>query len=283
MKKYLRILPALFLVVGVTIWGFNAEKGGHPLVNRSEVNESKASYETRSENDSALSLLDELIEQSEVAEKLKSYAVDLSLVHIENVQEGNKENQRKVNISVQQEYINDPVQMHVLLNMKSDNENSKLEQYMIKDDIYESVDGTWIYTKKDIENDFSQIIEASIDVSSQLHTFTIVREITKMTTEGENYVIEAQVSGEDQADKAKKVAEEILGDSLQMMNVKYIRLTSKIQKRTFYPLEHKMKIMMEGEQAGQKVLVELDMTINVSKHNNIKKIMIPQGVIDSAK
>ena len=40
---------------------------------------------------------------------------------------------------------------------------------------------------------------------------------------------------------------------------------------------------MEGEQAGQKVSVELDMTIDVSKHNNIRKIKIPQEVIDSAK
>ena len=83
MKKYLWILPALFLVVSITVWGFNAKKGEHPLVNRSVVNEFKASNVTRSENDNALSLLDELIQQSEVAEK--------------NVQEGDQENQWKVN------------------------------------------------------------------------------------------------------------------------------------------------------------------------------------------
>jgi hypothetical protein len=290
LKKYLWILPALFLVVSITVWGFNAEKGVHPLVNRSVVNESKAGNETRSENDNALFLLDELIEQSEVAEKLKSYAVDLSLVQIENVQEGDKKDQQKVNISIKQEYINDPIQMHVLLNMKSGKENNKLEQYVMKDDMYTSVDGIWMYTKEGFDDDLLQVIEDNIDVSEQLHIFTTMQEKTKITTEGENYVIEAQVSGADKADKAKKLAKEIISgnfeldnDSIQMMNIKDLNVISKIQKRTFYPLYYKLKIIMDGEQAGKKVSMELDMTIDVFKHNNIKKINIPQKALNSAK
>lgn len=240
---------------------------------------------------SATPTLDELIKQAKEAKELKSYAMEITSKQIIKMEQGEEKQEQNVNLTMKAEYVSDPVQMHIVTNMDSGEQKQDIEQYVTKDGMYMLVSGQWMHTKDASIDEVLKSTEGNADVSQQLEQFKSIGDQAKITAEGDNYVINADVSG----DKIKELAKEVLSKNagagansaqisqmLDMMNITEMKMTTTVQKDTLYPVSSKVKLVMDMDQGGQKMAMDMDVDISFSKHNEITEIKVPQEALDSA-
>lgn len=235
--------------------------------------------------------LDELIKQAKDAKELKSYDMDISSKQVIKMEQGEQKQEQNVDLTMKAEYVADPVQMHIITNIDSGEQKQDIEQYVTKDGMYVLVNGAWMHTKDASIDEVLKSTEGNADVSQQLEQFKTIGDQAKITAEGNNYVIKADVSG----DKVKELAKEFMtknagaaangaqvSQMLDMMNITEMKMTTTVQKDTLYPVSSKVKLVMNMEQEGQKMAMDMDMDIKFTKHNEITEIKIPQEALDSA-
>jgi len=56
-----------------------------------------------------------------------------------------------------------------------------------------------------------------------------------------------------------------------------------VNKETYLPVGTDVNMVMEMEQEGQKITMNMKMTSTFSNHNQVEAIEIPQEALDSAK
>ncbi|MGG0824950.1 DUF6612 family protein [Paenibacillus turicensis] len=287
MKKWAGLLLTLVLAVSITACGSKAKEG-----DTTSANGAKTENTSKTESNAAAPTLDELIKQAKEAKELKSYAMEISSKQNMKMEQGEQKQEQNMNLTMKAEYVGDPVQMHIVTNMDSGEQKQDIEQYVTKDGMYMLVSGQWMHTKDASIDEVLKSTEGNADVSQQLEQFRSLGDQAKITAEGDNYVINADVSG----DKIKELAKEVLSKNagagangaqvsqmLDMMNITEMKMTTKIQKDTLYPVSSKVKLVMDMEQEGQKMAMDMDMDISFSKHNEITEIKVPQEALDSAK
>lgn len=287
MKKWAGLLLTLVLAVSITACGSKAKEG-----DTTAANGTKTENTSKAESNTAAPTLDELIKQAKEAKELKSYAMEISSKQNMKMEQGEEKQEQNMNLTMKAEYVGDPVQMHIVTNMDAGEQKQDIEQYVTKDGMYMLVNGQWMHTKDASVDEVLKSTEGNADVSQQLEQFKTIGDQTKITAEGDNYVITADVSG----DKIKELAKEIMtknagagangaqvSQMLDMMNISEMKLTTAVKKDTLYPVSSKVKLVMDMEQEGQKMAMDMDMDISFSKHNEITEIKVPQEALDSAK
>lgn len=264
MKKWAGLLLTLMLAVSITACG---------------------------SKDAATPTLDELIKQAKDAKELNSYAMEIASKQNIKMEQGEEKQEQNMNLTMKAEYVGDPVQMHLVTSIDEEVKKQDIEQYITKDGMYMLVNGQWMHTQDASVDEVLNSTEGNADVSQQLEQFKSIGDQTKITAEGDNYVINADVSG----DKIKELAKEVMtknagagangaqvSQMLDMMNITEMKMTTTVQKDTLYPVSSKVKLVMDMEQEGQKVAMDMDMDISFSKHNEITEIKVPQEALDSA-
>ena len=290
MKKWAGLLLTLVLAFSITACG-SKEKEGNTTAANGNKTENTSKSENKSEDNVAIPTLDELIKQAKDAKELNSYAMEIASKQNIKMEQGEEKQEQNMNLTMKAEYVGDPVQMHLVTSIDEEVKKQDIEQYITKDGMYMLVNGQWMHTQDASVDEVLNSTEGNADVSQQLEQFKSIGDQTKITAEGDNYVINADVSG----DKIKELAKEVMtknagagangaqvSQMLDMMNITEMKMTTTVQKDTLYPVSSKVKLVMDMEQEGQKVAMDMDMDISFSKHNEITEIKVPQEALDSA-
>ncbi|WP_138224913.1 DUF6612 family protein [Paenibacillus algicola] len=232
--------------------------------------------------------VDELIQKSaEAGENLKSFSMTSDIE--QNISLG--EEQQNINIQMMVDTTMDPMQMYQEMTMDMGEQGSQeLKQYILEDSVYSGVEGEW-YKMPDAEA--KQIIDSMAMTSQspeqQLEQFKTIAEDTEISEDGDHYVLTADVSGDSLKELAQTYMNQTGGSDaqtqamLEQMDIKSMKIVFGIHKETYLPMESTVDMVMEMAEGDQKITLEMNMTSDYSKHNEIEKIEVPQEVLDSAK
>ncbi|MED4954698.1 DUF6612 family protein [Paenibacillus sp. FSL R5-0527] len=286
MKKWVTVLLTAILAVSLTACGGEkAAKGG----NAEGGAQTPATAET-SGNTGAVPTVDELIQKTTEASKgLKSFSMDASVNQNIVVTAGEQKQEQKVDMKMKIDTTKEPLAMYNETQMSiPDSGEQKFEQYVTEEGIFTNATGTWTKLPDDQRDQILASMGQSANLEKQLEQFKAIAGETKVSEEGGEYILAADVSGDSVKELAKTLMSQSGGENEQMaamldqMNIKGIKITYGINKETYLPTKTNVEMTMEMSQDGQSVSLEMKMDSTISKHNEVSEIKVPQEVLDSA-
>lgn len=288
MNKWTAGLLAVVLMLGITACGTDKEAGGN-ATNGGNANQGNKVETTTDSN--AIPTLEELLTKSAEASKaMKSFSMEASIDQDITVTQGEQKQEQNVKMTITSDMITDPLQIfqEIKMNVAGQGE-TEMKQYISKEGVYSNVDGTWSKQPDDSVEKLLASMEDSANPDKQLSQFKKISKDTKITVEGDEYVLTADVSG----DSVKELAKELMSQSggsneqtvamMEQMNIKNIKMTSVVNKKSFLPTRADINMTMEMEQDGAGISLEMAMKTSFSKYNEINEIKVPQEALDSAK
>ncbi|MCQ4085659.1 DUF6612 family protein [Saccharibacillus sp. JS10] len=301
MKKLWMTLCSAALVVSITACGNNNETATEtpaatgttaPAETATETPATEATETTTPEEPAAAEAssmsAEELLNKAEAATKdLKSYNmvadVDQSMTL------NGEENTSKTTMNT--DIVLDPISAYQEIKAQASGTDTDIKQYITADAIYMEVGGQWTKLPEEQRSQVMSTLESASNLENSFDQFkSVAKEIT-VTEEGDDYVLNASLSG----DQIKSMAAEMLGSTtdeqsaaaLDQMNIEEMKLTYAINKETSFPTKSlvDMTMSMESGEGEQKTSMEMHMIMDstISKHNEIKDIEVPKDVVDSAK
>ncbi|MGM1046451.1 hypothetical protein SAMN05661091_5638 [Paenibacillus uliginis N3/975] len=289
MKKWTAGLLSVILVMGITACSKDKDKEAESAATPPAA-EQPAAGKTDDAKTEAPSV-DELIQKSaEASQKMKSFSMDSDIKQNIVVSAGESKQEQKVNISMKIDTTLDPLEMYQEMKMEMPGQGTQdIKQYITQKGIYSQVDGQWVQIPKEQEQEILDSMKAATQgPEKQLEQFKTIAKDAKVSEEGDQYILTADVSGDNLKELAKTYmgqaggADEQTAAMLEQMNIKSMKITIGMNKDTYFPTKTDMNMVMEMEQEGQKVSLEMEMTSGLSKHNEIDKIEVPQEALDSA-
>ena len=185
--------------------------------------------------------------------------------------------------------IKDPMMIYQEMKMEmSGQEAQNVKQYITSDMIYSQVGEQWVKIPEAQTKELVEQMKASMNPEGELEQFKKIEEDTEVTEEGDNYVINADVSGDNVKELAKAVMEQNGSNAqtqamLEQMNITSMKMKYMINKETYLPAGTDVNMVMEMEQNGQKMTMDMKMNSTFSNHDQVEEIKIPQEALDSAK
>jgi len=295
LKKLAVLLLSAVLVLGMTACGSkeksdaDAGNGNKPNVtNNGSNNAGQTTGAGNKESGSQLSV-DELIEKSAKAGvDLKSFAMEMKMSQNIVMSLGEDKQEQKIETEISSDFIKDPIQIHQVINIKTPQGDQKMDQYITKEGIFTEANGTWMKLPNEMMDQMIASMEASAQPEKQLDMFKSIAKDTKVTEEGNEYVLTAEISGENVKDLAKELlnqassgANDQMDAMMEAMNIKSMKITSGVNKETFLPTRSDVNMVMEMEQEGQKISMDMVMTSTISKHNEISEIKVPEEALNA--
>ncbi|MDO3411881.1 hypothetical protein QWJ34_19115 [Saccharibacillus sp. CPCC 101409] len=316
MKKMWMALCSVMLVASITACGNNKEEAEAPAADTTatapaettpaETTPAETTTETPAEEAaepaettgeaSSMSAEELLNKAQEASKELKSYNMVADIE--QNMSMGGQEQASKTKLST--DIFLDPISAHQIITTDA-GATGEIEQYITQDDIYTKMGDQWTKLPEENKAQVMSSLEGTADLDTSFEQFKSVAKDMKVTEEGNNYVLTADLSGED----LKKMAGEMLSQQsggtdvaamLEQMNIEKMHMVYAIDKETSYPTETNvdMTMTMDGAalaEAGAEAPEGEDMNISVnmvmkstiSKHNEIKEITVPKEVTDSAQ
>ncbi|MBN3525130.1 DUF6612 family protein [Paenibacillus apiarius] len=283
MKKWTAVLLSAMLVLGITACG-NAKEatGGNNTAAEQPAGETKET--------AAAPTVDELIQKTADASKdLKSFSMDASVKQNITVSQGDQKQEQKVDMQMKTDMTKEPLNMYQEIKMSiPDQGEQDIKQYITQEGIYSQVAGTWTKVPDEMKDQLMATVEASAKPEQQLEQFKSISKDAKVSVEGNDYVLSADLSGEGLKELAKSLMSQSGNDQqtaalMEQMNIKNIKITYGVNKDTYLPTKSDVNMTMDMEQDGQGMSMEMIMTSTFSKHNEVGEIKVPQEVLDSAK
>ncbi|UNK18823.1 hypothetical protein MNQ98_01880 [Paenibacillus sp. N3/727] len=290
MKKWTAGLLSVILVMGITACSKDKDKEAESAATPPAA-EQPATGKTDETKTGAAPSVDELIQKSaEASQKMKSFSMDSDIKQNIVVSAGESKQEQKVNISMKIDTTLDPLEMYQEMKMEMPGQGTQdIKQYITQKGIYSQVDGQWVQIPKEQEQEILDSMKATTQgPEKQLEQFRTIAKDAKVSEEGDQYILTADVSGDNLKELAKTYMGQAGGENeqtaamLEQMNIKSMKITIGMNKDTYFPTKTDMNMVMEMEQEGQKVSLEMEMTSGLSKHNEVDKIEVPQEALDSA-
>ncbi|GJM75698.1 hypothetical protein HMSSN036_79140 [Paenibacillus macerans] len=230
--------------------------------------------------------MDELIQKTTEASKgLKSFSMDASVNQNIVVTAGEQKQEQKVDMKMKIDTTKEPLAMYNETQMSiPDSGEQKFEQYVTEEGIFTNATGTWTKLPDDQRDQILASMGQSANLEKQLEQFKAIAGETKVSEEGGEYILAADVSGDSVKELAKTLMSQSGGENEQMaamldqMNIKGIKITYGINKETYLPTKTNVEMTMEMSQDGQSVSLEMKMDSTISKHNEVSEIKVPQEV-----
>ncbi|MEK4661570.1 DUF6612 family protein [Priestia sp. FSL H7-0729] len=287
MKKWTTLFIGALLAVSLAACGNDTDNTATPpATNNETTNEGN----TPAEQQTKIPTLDELITKTNAATKeMKSFRTEANIDQNLKLDAGEQSQDQQVKTSLKMDIIKDPMMIYQEMNMEmSGQEAQNVKQYITSDKIYSQVGDQWVTIP---ENQTAALIEqmkASMNPEGELEQFKKIEEDTEVTEEGDNYVINADVSGDNVKELAKAVMEQNGSDAqmqamLDQMNITSMKMKYMINKETYLPASTDVAMVMEMEQNGQKMTMDMKMNSTFSNQDKVEEIKIPQEALDSAK
>lgn len=273
MKKWIAVLLSAMLVLSMTACGAK-ESGGKT---EAAAKEKKAPT------------VDELLQKTTDASKnMKSFSADIQMKQNIEISQGEQKQNQKVEMKMKTDITKDPLQMYQEIKMSVPNGgDQEIKQYITQKGIYSFMDGSWKKIPDSMKDEMLKSIEGSANPEKQLEQIKSAAKDMKVAEEGNNYILTADLSGENMKELAKSFMSDAenkqMAAMIEQMNIKSIKLKYSVDKEKYLPTKSDVNMTMEMEQSGQKISFDMEMTSTVSKHNEVGEITVPKEVLDSAK
>ncbi|WP_313891950.1 DUF6612 family protein [Psychrobacillus sp.] len=193
------------------------------------------------------------------------------------------------------EYVIEPMQIYqkgktTMHAMTGDGEDQvmDMESYITKDSFYMSEGDQWMKLPQDLLGELQNSAEQS-NPSDQLKQIESFLEDFTFKQDNDHYILSLEASGE----KFTELVQSQLDDMMQNimdsgqeanieMDIKSVKYLIHIDKKTFNSSKVDMVMDMSMVIDGEEMMLYQDVKTNFSHFNEIKEIVIPQDVIDSA-
>lgn len=278
------IIGAL-LAVSLAACGNDTDKSATPPASNETTTESN----NTAEQNAAVPTLDELLAKTgEATKALKSFTTEANIDQKIKVDAGEQSQDQQVKTSLKMDIIKDPMMIYQEMELDMSGQKQNVKQYITSDKIYSQVGDQWVAIPEEQTKALIEQLKASMNPEKELDQFKKVKEDVKITEEGDNYVLNADVSGDNVKELAKSVMEQNGSDAqmqamLDQMNIKSMKMKYLINKETSLMEKIDVEMVMEMEQNNQKMTMDMKMDTSFSNHDKVAEIKIPQEALDSAK
>ncbi|MCQ6563055.1 DUF6612 family protein [Paenibacillus mendelii] len=300
MKKWTAGLLTAIMVLGITAAcgskepvdsnagsgnkGGNAEQTTGAGGNAGSTGAGNSNKETGS-----LPTVEELIEKSTDASiALKSFSMDAKVNQNMTMSQGDQKQEQKVDMNMKTDVIKEPMQIYQEIQMEMPPQGSQtIKQYIMEDGIYSEMNGSWMKLPNEMKDQMMASMQSSLKPESQMEQFKTIAKDTKVTEEGGDYVMTAELSGDNVKEMAKSLmsqaggANEQAAAMLDNMNIKSIKISYGVNKDTYLPTKSDVNMTMDMNQEGQSITLEMVMTSTISKHNEVGEIKVPQEALNA--
>lgn len=289
LKKWTLALLSMTLVMGITACTKEKEEVGGTTPNTEQTagNTDKKPVET-GKND--MPTVDELIKKSaEASENMKSFAMDSNIKQNIVLGEGESKQEQKIDMTMKTETTLNPMEMYQEIQMDIPGEGKQnIKQYITQNGVYSSVDDQWFQLPEESVKEIMSSMEMTSEgPEKQLEQFKSIAKDTKVTEEGDSYILTADVSGDSLKELAKSYMNQAGGNDqtaamMEQMNIKSMKIIYGVNKDTYLPTKSDVDMVMSMEQEGQSVSLDMKMKSTYSKLNEVEKIEVPKEALDSA-
>ncbi|MCM3135435.1 hypothetical protein M3629_21895 [Paenibacillus polysaccharolyticus] len=285
MKKWTTMIIGALLAVSLAACGNDTDKSATPPAGNETTNEGN----NTAEQNAAVPTLDELLAKTgEATKALKSFTTEANIDQKIKLDAGEQSQDQQVKTSLKMDIIKDPMMIYQEMEMDMSGQKQNIKQYITSDKIYSQVGDQWVSIPEEQTKALIEQMKASMNPEKELDQFKKVKEDVKITEEGDNYVLNADVSGDNVKELAKSVMEQNGSDAqmqamLDQMNIKSMKMKYLINKETSLLEKMDVAMVMEMEQNSQKMTMDMKMDTTFSNHDKVAEIKIPQEALDSAK
>ena len=278
MKKWSVLFLAVATAISVTACG-SAEKPN----SNAQTSEAKQAA-------AAIPTVEEMIEKTAKASaELKSFSMDSKVNQNMVMSQGEQKQEQKVDMTMKSDFVKEPLQMYQEIQMKMPQGEQAVKQYITNEGIYTQTNGTWMKLPNEMKDQIMASMKASMEPEKQMEQFKKIVSDTKIAEDGSDYVISAELSG----DNVKELAKELMSQAgagageqatamLDSMNIKSLKIQNAVNKETYLPTRSVVNMTMEMEQEGQKISLEMETTSTFSKHNEVGEIKVPEEALKAA-
>ncbi|SCY46319.1 hypothetical protein SAMN05720606_10595 [Paenibacillus polysaccharolyticus] len=285
MKKWTTMIIGALLAVSLAACGNDTDKSATPPAGNETTTESN----NTAEQNAAVPTLDELLAKTgEATKALKSFTTEANIDQKIKVDAGEQSQDQQVKTSLKMDIVKDPMMIYQEMELDMSGQKQNVKQYITSDKIYSQVGDQWVAIPEEQTKALIEQLKASMNPEKELDQFKKVKEDVKITEEGDNYVLNADVSGDNVKELAKSVMEQNGSDAqmqamLDQMNIKSMKMKYLINKETSLMEKIDVEMVMEMEQNNQKMTMDMKMDTSFSNHDKVAEIKIPQEALDSAK
>ncbi|UHA73666.1 DUF6612 family protein [Paenibacillus sp. 481] len=283
MKKWTAVLLGAILLVGLTACGNDKNTNGG---NTKAADQSGASQ--TADKAAALPTVDEFIQKSTEASKgLKNFSMDAQIKQNIVIKQGEQKQEQKIDIKSKIDMTKDPLQMVQEMQMTLPGQpEQSIKQYVTKDGVFMQINGQWTKLPAEATAEITAQMEGSANPEKQLEQFKTIAKDTKVSEAGGEYVLAAELSGNGVKELAKSLMSQAgnnpqTASMLEQMNIKSIKMSYAVNKATFLPTKSDVNMVMDMEQDGQNVTLDMVITGAFSKHNEVGEIKVPQEALNA--
>lgn len=289
MKKLAVFVVSAMLVLGLAACGAkdNGGTNGNAGNNAGNSNTEQSQGAGNKDNE-AVPTVEELIEKSTVASAgLQSYSMDMKMSQNISFGEGDQKQEQNVDMAMKSDFVKEPLNMYQEIEMETPQGSQKIVQYIVQEGIFTQIDGTWMKQPDALKDQLIASLEDSIKPEKQLENFKTIAQDTKITAEGADYVLTAEMSGDSVKDLAKSLlsqggaGNDQAADMLDAMTIKTIKVVSAMNKETFLPTRSDVTMQAEMEQEGMKITFDMVVTSTIGKYNEVGELKVPQEALDA--
>ncbi|CAH1203467.1 DUF6612 family protein [Paenibacillus sp. JJ-223] len=288
MKKWATVLIGAWMALSLAACGGQA--GSNDASKTAANNDPTSNNAAVNEQEAAVPTLDELIAKSSEASKtLKSFSSEASIQQNISVEAGEQSQEQQLTTSIKMDVIKDPLTAYQEMKVEMPGQEAQtIKQYFTNDSIYSQVGEQWVTIPEEQTQPLIEQMKASVNPEQELEQFKSITEDTKITAEGDNYIINATVSGDNVKELAKSVLQQNGTDPqmqtmIDQMDITSMTMKYMVNQETYLPTGTDLNMVMNMEQEGQKMKMDMKMTSTFSNHNTVENIEVPQEVLDSAK
>lgn len=288
MKKMVVLLLGVVLALGLTGCGQDKKADN----NASSGAESNASAAVKTNEGVAAPAADELLTKlTDAMKDLKSLSMTATSKQHLVIKVGEDTQEQNIDMEIKSDIIQDPLSMKQELHMAmGDLGNQDVTQYITADGIYMLTGGSWVkLTDETMIATLKDAAKETADATQQIEQFKTIAGEMKVTEEGGDYVLKANLSGDNMKELAKSLLSQNGGENqaetmavLDQMNIDNINIVYSINKETYLPSKMSVEMNMDMEAEGQQVSMEMKMDSAFSKFNEIDAIEVPQEALDNA-
>lgn len=288
MKKMVVLLLGAVLALGLT--GCGQDKKADNNASSGAGSNAPATVETS--EDVAVPTADELFtKMTDATKDLKSLSMAASSKQKVVIKVGEETQEQNIEMEIKSDIIQDPLAMMQELHMSmGDLGNQDVTQYVTADGIYMQTGGAWVkLTDETMMATLKDAAKQSADPSQQIEQFKSIASEMKVTEDGSDFVLKANLSGDNMKELAKSLMSQNGGENqadamaaIDQMKIENINIVYSINKETYLPSKMSVEMKMDMEAEGQQVSMEMKMDSSFSKYNEIEAIEVPQEALDNA-
>jgi hypothetical protein len=251
--------------------------------------EASASAAPAEQTTDGVPTVDELIQKTAAAgAELKGFAMDSQVKQKIVMKQGDQNTEQATDMTIKSQFTKDPLQMHQEIEMKLAGQgDQKMEQYVTADGFYSMTNGQWMKMPSSMSEQVVAAMQQSASPEKQLEQFKAISEQTKITEDGDNYLLAAEVSGDSVKELAKSYmnqggsADPQMAAMMEQMNIKSMKISYAVDKKTYYPTKTDVTMVMDMTSGEQTMSMDMNMTATIKDHNKVTEIKIPQEALDA--